>query len=75
MKHLRNFVEDFLCTAPINGAATPANVIGMGNINISQIGSGELSTEPICGTKRLRKIHPNKHNKSVQISQLKPTLN
>lgn len=61
MKSLKDFVEDFIATTPIY--STPMNTPGMGNINISQIGSGELSSEPICGTPKPTKKRKKKYIK------------
>lgn len=38
------------------------NTPGMGDISISQVGSGELSTDPICGTSK-----PTKRKKKKSI--------
>lgn len=65
MKHLKDFVEDFVCTAPIPNAATPLNTPGMGNISVCQVGSDGLNTEPLCGSPKAAKKAKKKKPKSL----------
>ena len=65
MRHLKNFVEDFISTAPIPNAATPLNTMGMGNISVSHVGSDGLNTEPLCGSPKPVKKAKKKRPKSL----------
>lgn len=70
MKSLRQFIEDFISTAPIPNCTTPMNTIGMGNISISQPDSGEICTEPLCGSPK-----PCKKIKKRKIKSLSQFIN
>lgn len=68
MRSLKQFIEDFISTTPIPSGATPMNTIGMGDISISQPGSGEICSEPLCGSpKPCKRKKKHQYNSLVQM--------
>lgn len=65
MRHLKDFVEDFVSTVPIPNASTPLNTMGMGNISVSPVGSDGLNTEPLYGSPKPAKKAKKKRPKSL----------